>query len=213
MALLSNLPTDVVRLILLNLDWQTIVKLKRINKRFGSIIDEQFWKHKLYYHFTNPVLTYNNDFCNLLLNQITANKSTSISNILAKYLRNTFPTSFNYHYLSRYISGQSSPRGGEEILEHIDTTKVDKYDVIIADITCHFAIHDTEEEFESHYTMMTFVNDNVENIDIFCQDYKENGKDYKYDISSKFLNFINKYGLDLNSANWLYFGSAEYKFI
>lgn len=136
-----------------------------------------------------------------------------ISKILAKYLRYTFPESFNYHYLSLYISGQSSPMGPEQILENINTKKICKYDVIIVDVICVFNDYVTGEEIKSYYTVMAFVDDNVDNIKTFHQDYKEKGKDYKYEISSEFEDFMDEYGLDIDSVKWLYIMSSKYQII
>ena len=66
MDLLSQ---DLLRLLGLYLNWQEILTLKKVNRRFRDVFNENFWKYKLENESYAILFNFKDNFANYLSNR------------------------------------------------------------------------------------------------------------------------------------------------
>lgn len=67
---MESFPEDVLKLIMAFLQWQDLICLFRVNKRFHNISKNKFWERRTELEFgPSPIRSYENSLCNYLCNK------------------------------------------------------------------------------------------------------------------------------------------------
>lgn len=210
------LTKDLLKLIAFRLDWSSLLQLQRVDRRMRNLINNAFWKEKLYLHFKSPQITYDNHFCNLLLNEKIAlvrkinfqftkqerENYAKIPLILARYLRKTHPTSFKSH---RFSFPGNIETQKEELLFGLNLSSFEERDIVV--------VKSVDEWVSRGQTIINFVFrvgfvvNNKLNLYLSDHDEENNLYNLAYKCSS-FKNFVDDHGLGARGAHFLYFGTA-----
>ena len=219
---MDTLPLDLIKFINYHLDWKDILNLIKVNKRYKSIHNNDFWKDKLYHNFINPKLVSKNNFCNLLFNQRNYMRNgdrnykkelfNDNSKILAKYLKYKLPHNFKCYFLNLTFINNSSPSNNDnKILEKIEKLNVKRYNLIIVDLTYEWFNPFNNKTSHNYFRGFYFVLKNIDEMSSF-KDYKEKGFDNIINCHSQFKNSMDEFGLNLKDAEWLYLDGLNYRF-